>query len=131
MVPTVLNTSNRARVGLGEDVTIAGFIVGEGIGRGDVRVLVRAIGPTLNTSGIIDPLQDPVLELHDSHGTVIASNDNWKDTQQAELQATGIPPNSDLESALVLNVLPGAYTAIVRGKNNATGIGIVEVYALP
>ncbi len=123
-----LNISTRMEVKTGEQVLIGGFII---TGSDPKEVVLRAIGPSLAGFGIPNPLADPVLELHGADGTLITTNDNWKDTQQAELQATGIPPNSDLESALVLNVLPGAYTAIVRGKNNATGIGIVEVYALP
>jgi len=76
-------------------------------------------------------LQDPTLELHDGTGTLIASNDNWKDTQQAAIEATGIPPTDDRESAILTALWPGPYTAIVRGKNNTTGVGLVEVYNIP
>jgi hypothetical protein len=97
--------------------------------------LVRAIGPSLSNFGIQNPLSDPTLELHDGSGTMIASNDNWKtrpdgSSQQAEIEATGIPPTNDLESALLQNLGPGAYTAIVRGRNSTTGVGLVEVYNL-
>jgi hypothetical protein len=75
-------------------------------------------------------LADPTLELHNANGALITSNDNWKDTQQAEIQATGIAPLNDAESAIVATVSPGDYTAIVTGKNSSTGIGLVEVYKL-
>jgi hypothetical protein len=90
-------------------------------------VIVRAIGPSLPLSGT---LQDPTLELHDGNGTTIATNDNWKDSQQGDIQATTIPPTNDLESAIVRTLVPGNYTAIVRGVNNTTGIAVVEVYNL-
>jgi hypothetical protein len=70
------------------------------------------------------------LELHDGNGALIASNDNWRSTQEAEIVATGIPPSSDLESAIVRTLNPGSYTAIVSGVGNTTGVGLVEVYQL-
>ncbi len=121
------NISARGFVGTGENVMIGGFIAGPTNG-GSAKVLVRAIGPSLPLSGA---LADPTLELHDGNGMVIGSNDNWRDTQQSEIQATGIPPMNDFESALLKTLAPGAYTVIVRGKNNSTGIGLVEVYAVP
>ena len=75
-------------------------------------------------------LADPTLELHDSNGATIASNDNWKDSQQSEIEATMIPPNNDVESAILRTLTPGAYTAVVRGKNNTTGVALVEAYQL-
>jgi hypothetical protein len=80
-------------------------------------------------------LGDPTLELHDASGTILASNDNWKtrpdgSSQQAEIEATTIPPTNELESAVVATLPPGNYTAVVRGKNNAAGVGLVEVYQL-
>ena len=108
------------------NVLIAGTII---LGQTSQRVLVRAIGPSLLVS---DSLQDPTLELRDGNGTLIRSNDNWRDTQEAEIIATGIPPANDLESAIVAT-LPAngaGYTAIVRGVNSTTGIAVVEVYAL-
>lgn len=95
------------------------------------RVLVRAIGPSLSSSGVSGPLPDTTLELHDGNGDLLASNDNWKEAQRTEIEATTIPPSNDLESAIVQILPPGNYTAIVRGKGNATGVGLVEVYALP
>ena len=101
-----------------------------------IRVMVRAIGPSLEDVGVEGALQDPTLELHDASGTTIASNDNWRvsDTggsQEAEIEATKIAPTDDRESALVRNLASGTYTAIVRGKSNTTGVGLVEVYNLP
>jgi len=73
-------------------------------------------------------LSDPTLELVDADGTTVRSNDNWKSDQQAQLQAIGIQPTRDQESALVQALTAGNYTAIVRGKNNTSGVGLVEVY---
>ena len=88
---------------------------------------MRAIGPSLPVPGA---LADPTLELHDVNGALIASNDNWRTDQEAEIIATGIPPSNDLESAIVRNLTPGNYTAIVRGVNNTTGVALVEAYGL-
>jgi hypothetical protein len=110
---------------------IGGFIVGGGTsGSSSSKVVVRAIGPTLTQSGVANALQDPTLELHDGNGVKFATNDNWKDTQQAEVQSSGLAPNDDRESA-ILAVLPqGNYTAIVRGQNNSGGVGLIEIYNL-
>ena len=75
-------------------------------------------------------LADPTLELHDSSGALVAANDNWKESQQAEIQATGLAPTDDAESAVVALLPPGSYTAIVRGKENTTGVALVELYSL-
>ena len=80
--------------------------------------------------GVPDALGDPVMELHGSGGFATIINDNWKDTQEAEIQATGIPPANDSESAIVAMLDPGTYTAIVRGKNNTSGVALIEVYDL-
>ena len=93
-------------------------------------VLVRALGPSLANMGVSNPLADPFLELHAEDGTLIASDDDWKDTQQAEIEATGIPPTNEKESAIVQTLPPGNYTAIVRGVNDTTGVALVEVYNL-
>ena len=93
-------------------------------------MLLRAIGPSLIRFGITDALADPVLELHGPGGFVTIVNDNWRDTQQAQIQADGIPPTHDLESAIDATLAPGAYTAVVRGKNNTSGVALVEVYDL-
>jgi uncharacterized delta-60 repeat protein len=125
--PSILgNVSTRARVETGDNALIGGFIV---FGTQPKRVIVRAIGSSLPIAG---GLADPVLELRDATGALIASNDNWRSDQEAEIIATGIPPSSDLESAIVatLPAYGSAYTAILRGVNNGTGIGVVEAYDL-
>ncbi len=127
------NISTRGFVDTGNNVMIGGLIIGGGSGGGTARVMVRAIGPSIPVAGV---LSDPTLELHDGNGATIGSNDNWKTrsdggSQQAEIEATGIPPTNDLESALVQTLAAGNYTAIVRGTNNTTGVGLVEAYALP
>ena len=121
------NLSTRALVQTGNNVMIGGFII---TGAGQKTVLVRAIGPSLAQHGITNPLLDPTLELHNGNGAVIAFNDNWKDTQQAQIQATGLAPTNDNESAILRTLPPGNYTAVVRGKNNTIGVALVEVYGL-
>lgn len=125
--PTTLgNISTRLRVETGTNVLIGGFIV---TGTQPKRIITRAIGPSLPVAGA---LADPVLELHDSAGALIASNDNWRTDQETEIIATGVPPSNNLESAIV-QTLPAngsSYTVIVRGANNGTGVGLVEVYDL-
>jgi hypothetical protein len=104
-------------------VLIGGFII---TGSDPKKVIIRGIGPSLSGVGVT--LQDPMLELHQGTAT-IAFNDDWKE-HQAEVEATGVPPTNDLESAIVVTLAPGAYTAILEGKNNGTGVGVVEVYDL-
>ena len=122
------NISARGFVGTSDNVIIGGFIVGGG--SENPGIVVRAIGPSLKAFGIANPLPDPVLELHNGSGSVIQSNDNWADAQKDDLQTVGLAPTDDKESAILIRLAPGAYTAIVRGKDNATGIGLVEVYNL-
>jgi hypothetical protein len=105
---------------------IGGFIVG---GTEPAKILVRAIGPTLTDFGVQGALADPTLELHDSNGATIA-NDDWRETQESEIIASKLPPNKDKEPAIIATLAPGSYTAVVRGKNNTTGIGLVEAYNL-
>jgi uncharacterized delta-60 repeat protein len=129
------NISTRAFVGLDDNVLIGGFIVGGGTTGDTATVLIRGMGPSLANAGVQGALADPTLELHNASGTTIASNDNWKtasdgSSQQADIEATTIPPTNDLESALLQTLPPGNYTAVVRGKNNTTGIALVEVYNL-
>lgn len=119
---SIVNISTRLSVETGDNVLIAGFIIS---GTGQKKIVIRALGPSLPVSG---PLSDPTLELHDASGRLIASNDNWRTTQQAELIAIGLAPKNDAESALVATLAPGPYTAIVRGASNAAGVGLVEVY---
>ena len=95
------------------------------------RVLLRAIGPSLAGFGVTDPLPDPILELHAEDGTLITTNDNWKDSpEMMDIEATGLAPSNDLESAIIKTLDPGLYTAVVTGKNGATGVGLVEAYDL-
>lgn len=122
------NLSSRAVVQTGSNVLIGGFIIN---GTGSKQVLVRALGPSLAVNG--QPLQgrlaDPTLELYSSgNGTPIATNDNWKSSQQAQITATGLAPGSDLDSAILITLDPGQYTAVVRGKSGATGLSVVEMY---
>jgi acetyl esterase/lipase len=124
---SVRNISTRGDVGLGDDVMIGGFIIG---GTAPTKVLVRAIGPSLAADGVSGALADPALELHDSTGALIFRNDNWRTDQEQQIIDTTIPPTDDRESAIVATLQPGAYTAIVGGANNTTGVALVEVYAL-
>jgi hypothetical protein len=125
----LINISTRGLVQTGDDVLIGGFIV---TGSTPINVLVRAIGPSLTAFGISNALADPMIELHDSQGNLLTSNDNWQqDSLQAtQIQAAGLAPSNALESALVTTLSAGSYTAIVRGANSTTGIGLVEVYNL-
>jgi hypothetical protein len=124
-LPSLPNISTRLRVGTGDNVLIAGFII---TGTQPKKVIIRGIGPSLPFA---DKLADPILELHDSSGALLESNDNWMDSanKQAIIDST-IPPSNPLESAIVRSVAPGNYTAIVRGVNGGTGTGVVEAYDL-
>ena len=115
------------QVQTGANVGIGGFII---TGSAPKHVLLRAIGPSLTGSGIPGALADPVLELHGPGAFATITNDNWRDTQEAEILATGIPPTNNLESAIDATLAPGNYTAIVKGKNNTSGVALVEVYDL-
>jgi hypothetical protein len=118
------NIATRGLVQTGDNVMIGGVIV---VGDTAQNVLVRAIGPSLPIDG---KLSDPTLELIDGNGDLVASNNNWRDGQEAEINATGIAPSHDLESAILGTFSPAPYTAVVRGVNAGTGIALVEVYAL-
>ncbi len=122
------NISTRGLVETGNNVMIGGIIV---VGSSSTNVLVRAIGPSLASVGVPNALLDSTLELRDSDGTLLAQNDNWRDTQESEIVATTIPPTDDHESAILRNLAPGSYTAIVRGVNSTTGVALVEAYQLP
>ncbi|MFL6597707.1 MAG: NF038122 family metalloprotease [Chthoniobacterales bacterium] len=130
------NISTRSFVQTGEHVMIGGFIVQ---GSGPKRVIIRAIGPELTQFGIPDALANPTLELHNGSGALIASNDNWQTTilggiitsnQVSDIQNSGHAPTAASESAIIANLQPGNYTAIVRGVSNANGVALVEVYDL-
>jgi hypothetical protein len=115
------------RVDVGDKVGIGGFIV---TGSTPKHVVVRAIGPSLSHFNVPNVLADPVLELHGPSGFTTVTNDNWRDTQEAAISATGLAPTNDFESAIDATLAPGAYTAIVKGKNNTTGVALVEIYDL-
>ena len=115
------------QVQTGDNVGIGGFII---TGTAPKHVLLRAIGPSLTGLGIADALANPQLELHGPGDFITIINDNWRDTQEAAIQATGIPPSNNLESAIETTLAPGAYTAIVRGRDNTSGVALVEVYDL-
>jgi hypothetical protein len=122
------NISTRGFIHGGDNVLIAGFIVG-GDGGGASRVLIRGMGPSLAGFGVSDALPDPVLDLYDSNGSRVKTNDDWKQTERSEIEATGIVPPDDAESAILYTLGPGSYTTIVGGKG-ASGVGLVEVYNL-
>jgi hypothetical protein len=123
----VADISTRAAVGTAQNVAIAGFIIN---GDSPKRVMVRALGPSLAPFGVTGALNDPMLDLRDGAGNQIATNDNWKDSQEQAIADTGLAPANDSESATVATLLPGNYTAIVNGNGGTTGIGLVEVYEL-
>jgi hypothetical protein len=119
------NMSTRGFVDTDDNVMIGGFIVGNG--SGTARAIIRALGPSVPVAGA---LANPTVTLYDGNGGVLASNDDWRSDQEAEIIATTIPPPSDKESAIVRDFAPGNYTAIMRGAGNTTGIGLVEIYYL-
>lgn len=121
------NISTRGKIETGENVMIGGFIVG---GSQQTSVAVRAIGPSLEGYGIAGTLRDPMLEVRDGNGALLAHDDDWRDFQEQPLIDSGLAPGENRESAMLLYLQPGAYTAVVRGKDNSTGVGLVEVYNL-
>jgi hypothetical protein len=130
------NVSTRALVQLGDDVMIGGFIIQ---GTRAKRVILRAIGPELSQYGVPNILGDPRMELHDGSGALIASNDDWQHTiiggiitgdQVRDIRTSGYAPRDPRESAIIADLLPGNYTAIVFDRNIAIGIALVEVYDL-
>ena len=122
------NISTRAHVGTGSDVLIGGFVTGNKIGA--TRVAIRALGPSLQQFGIANPLPDPQLALFNTNGTLLASDDNWQThpAQAAAIISYGLAPANILESAIAISLAPGSYSAIVTGKNNQTGVALIEVY---
>jgi subtilisin-like proprotein convertase family protein len=121
----VANISTRGFVRTGQDVMIGGFIL---VGNDPAKVLLRAIGPSLAAAGIQQPLQNPYLELFDGQGMKIAQNDNWQETQEAVIAATGAAPGNAAESAILITLPAGSYTAIVSGVAGGTGVALVEAY---
>ncbi len=127
-VSDLTNISTRGFVQGGQHVLIGGFILGHQ--NGGSRIMVRAIGPSLSGFGIAAPLQDPVLDLYNSSGTRIAADDDWKDSQEVAIEAAGLSPSDSREAAIVSVLAPGAYTAIVRSRDDTSGVALVEVYDL-
>jgi hypothetical protein len=93
-------------------------------------VVARGLGPSMAAAGIQHPLADPVLELHDENGVLIAENNDWSDTQTEMIQATGLAPSNSREAAIMISPVPGHYTTILRGNGATTGVGLVEVFQL-
>ncbi len=121
------NISTRGLVQAGDNVMIGGVIL---LGNGAQRIVCRAIGPSLTGLGVAGALPDPALGLFDGNGNPVGSNDNWRSDQEAELIATTVPPSHDAEAAIVTDLLPGAYTAVVSGVASTTGVALVEIYNL-
>jgi hypothetical protein len=131
-LPTIpsrlVNLSTRMKIGVGEDVLIGGFII-----QGDEpkKVILRAIGPSLNAAGVTGALADPQMELRDSTGAYIDGNDNWQDSlDSSEIIDSSLAPSDPREASIVARLAPGSYTVVVSGVNNTSGIGLVESYTL-
>jgi hypothetical protein len=124
------NISTRAFVSTGDNIVIAGFVLGGDTSPG--RIIVRGLGPSMTAFGVPNPVADPTLELRDNNGALLLANNDWQDNpdQVAEINAAGLAPGNNLESAMAASLPPGLYTALLAGRNNATGIGLVEVYDL-
>jgi hypothetical protein len=134
-IAQLANISSRGFVQTGDNVMIGGFFAGPDKAA-NTRVVIRGIGPSISGPGVPSALQDPTLELHNADGDIIASNDNWQindgtqQSQEATIQATGLAPKDSRESAILIELSPGHYTAILAGKGG-TGIGLVEIYNVP
>jgi hypothetical protein len=123
----ISNISTRSRVESGDNVMIGGFILNSPTAN---KLIVRAIGPSLAAVGVKGVLNDPTLDLYDSNGTLVASNDNWRSAQEAEISGSHFAPGDDREAAAVVTLAPGAYSSIVRSADGTAGVALVEVYAL-
>jgi len=123
----LLNISTRLRVETGDDALIGGFII---TGNASKKLIIRAIGPSLTQFGLTDLLANPVLQLRGPNGSLMTSNDNWRENQETDIQNSGVAPTNDLESAIIAMLPPANYTAIVRGIEDTTGVGVVELYDL-
>jgi hypothetical protein len=124
------NISTRGLVQTGQDVMIGGFVLGNTTGSS--RVAIRGLGPSLASFGLSNALADPTLEMHDSNGTIMISNDDWTSDviSAGQLTANGLAPSNPKESGIFTTLPPGAYTAILAGKSGGTGIGLIEIYNL-
>jgi cytochrome c peroxidase len=125
MPAQALNISTRLEVSTGDNVMIGGFIIK---GNSSKSVLIRGLGPSLSNLGLTGVLLDPVLELRGADGAVLFQNDNWKDNQRTQIEGTAFQPTDDREPVIVASLPPAAYTAILTGKNQTTGIGLIEIY---
>lgn len=123
----VINISTRGFILTGENVMIGGLII---TGDSPSLLVIRAIGPSLNDFSVPNPLEDPLLELHSSNGDIIVTNDNWQESQRQALLDTGLAPSHEKESAILISLAPGNYTAVVRGADGGVGNGLVEFYKL-
>ncbi|HKP03225.1 MAG TPA: hypothetical protein VJU77_07635 [Chthoniobacterales bacterium] len=123
----LLNISTRGRVGTGDSVLIGGTIIH---GSAPQKLVIRAIGPDLAGAGVPGALQDPTLEIRDAAGTLLASNDDWRSDQEQEIINSGLAPQDNRDSAILMTLVPTSYTAIVRGKGGTTGIALIELYNL-
>lgn len=123
------NSSARGSVLTGDNILIGGVVIEAAENR--IKILSRALGPSLAEFGVPYALGNPTLQLYDGNGTMIASNDDWKDTQEREIEALGVAPSDSRESAILITPPPGHYTALVSGKNGGMGIGLVEFYSFP
>ena len=122
------NISTRAFVGTGDDIVIAGFMLGSNTAPDPV--IVRGIGPSLTALGVPNALANPTLELRDGNGALLMANNDWQENaaQAAELSAAGLAPSNQLESGIAAALPPGLYTVLLAGLNNGAGVGLVEVY---
>ena len=125
-----MNVSARAFVQSGDNVLIGGFIVGGSTLLNNL-VAIRALGPSLSGSGVAANLPNPTLELRDASGAIIATNDNWQDTQKSAILASGLAPSDVHESTILIRLPAGEYTATVRSANDSTGVALVEIYNVP
>jgi hypothetical protein len=123
----VVNISTRGFIQTGENVMIGGLII---TGNDPSQLVLRGIGPSLGAFGVPNVLGDPLLELHDGNGALIRANNDWRETQEVALQNTGLAPTNNLESAILISIPPGNYTAVLKGADGGTGNGLVEVYKL-
>jgi hypothetical protein len=126
-ISQAINLSTRLVVQGGANVGIGGFIIS---GTDPVQVLIRGIGPSLANFGVPNPLANPALELNGANGFVTVTNNDWRDNQEAAIQATGLAPTNDLESAILATLPPGSYTAIISGQGGGTGNALIEIYDL-
>ncbi len=124
------NISTRGMVGSGDQVLIGGLIISSEASA-QANVVVRALGPSLGSAGVTGALADPTLELHDSNGATLATNDDWQESQGGIIASTGLAPNDTREAAIFAHLAAGAYTAVVRGANSSSGIALVEAYNIP